>query len=174
MDYRAFQAEHRAWLDKMFPNQAPEMPASGMVEEAGELMHALLKSQQETVWGKESRYHGVSWYERILDAIGDCAIYTCSLANTCGWDFEQMVGIAKLENMTPMTALQQVVELVEHGCRTVLQPRRRSYAIAYLSTLNTIANCWNIGLESALEASWSKVKLRNRNETGRQSEAIDG
>ena len=78
---RAFQAAHRLWLNRNFPNQKPHDALLGLAEEVGELAHAHLKNEQG-IRGKD-QYQ----YEReASDAIGDIVIYLASYCNTNRFD----------------------------------------------------------------------------------------
>lgn len=164
-----FQREHKEWLDRNFPKQTPEFPAVGCVEEAGELMHAVLKCQQSSVWGAEARYQDVDWREKMVDAIGDCAIYACSLCNTNNWEFSCLLAVAEYNvAVIPGTpAFQTAAQLVAAAVVVALHPTLQSSLHVYLKQLYAVCQQFNFSLEDCIKATWKKVRRRARTVTGR-------
>jgi len=79
------QENLRAWVEHNFGDRPWHQPFMGIVEEVGELSHALLK-QEQGIRG--------SWEEHeneAKDAIGDILIYMCDLCNARGWDAEKIL-----------------------------------------------------------------------------------
>jgi len=146
----------------MYPGQSPKFPAAGMLEEAGELMHALLKNQGQHVWGSEERYANADWHASIVDAIGDCAIYACSLCNALGWDFERLATRAWNFVAKPDHAFDTVAKLVQIATLAVQDPENDVWTLAYLRQLGSIAANWNLDIWSCIEVTWNKVKERKR------------
>lgn len=73
------QAEHAAWVSKNFgESRGLRHPAMGIVEEVGELFHAVLKSEQGIRGTKEE--HDAA----IKDAIGDVCIYAIDYTSRLG------------------------------------------------------------------------------------------
>lgn len=167
---RDLQLEHAEWLRRNYPEQTPEFPAAGCVEEAGELMHALLKCQQAGVWGPEARYAGTDWSAKIVDAVGDCAIYACSLCNTCGWDFASLVARARSDAdfQPPLTAFQAAAELVRLACDVAKRPERCEMLCAYLTQLVKLCADWGHDFEPCVRATWDRVKLRGKHAAERR------
>ena len=83
------QSEHKAWLAHNFPDQAPLDGFLGIVEEVGELSHAILKYKQ----GIRGHAAGeVDHYtEDVADAIGDLFIFMCSFCNSNNLDLEYII-----------------------------------------------------------------------------------
>lgn len=73
-DFETIQEEVVEWAERNFGPQAPYRPFVGMVEELGELAHALLKKEQGIRQGSEK------FQEDAEDAIGDLFIYMCDFA----------------------------------------------------------------------------------------------
>lgn len=149
----------------MYPGQSPKFPAAGMLEEAGELMHALLKNQGQHVWGSEERYANADWHASIVDAIGDCAIYACSLCNALGWDFATLTAHAWNFVAKPEQAFDSVAKLVQIATFIVQDPENNVWTLAYLRQLGSIAANWNLDIRSCIEVTWNKVKERKRAST---------
>ncbi len=76
MDLRSFQAEHREWRDRNFPVFRDTDGLLGVVEEVGELSHAVLKSAQG-IRGEEAEHRAAE-----EDAVGDIIIFLASHCNT--------------------------------------------------------------------------------------------
>jgi len=79
------QADHKAWADRNFPNREPLMPVLGVVEEVGELCHALLKGWQGIRGTKEQHEAGAK------DAVGDIVIFLLDVCSQRGWSFAEIV-----------------------------------------------------------------------------------
>jgi len=158
---RRIQAEHAEWVGRLYPGQTPEFPAAGMVEEAGELMRAVLKCQQANgAKHPEARYAGVDWNAAFADAVGDCAIYCCSLCNTNGWDFEKLVDDAKLCPPKTKSVFLAAAELVAIAADVCSEPTLRSTAVCYISRLIGICDAWGVDFGAAVRATWEEVKCR--------------
>lgn len=181
------QAEHKEWLSRMYPKQPAYIPAAGCVEEAGELMHVLLKKEQEAMWGKESRYADADWAIALVDAIGDCAIYACSLCTTNEYDYKSILTMAKSRvegcircgypmvnanddccpdgekhEYIPIAPLTAAAHLVSAAANVVLRPTS-SIAIAdYLKALLGVAKVCHVDFDKAVEITWQEVKRRKR------------
>lgn len=72
--FKELQEEHKIWALKNFGIQENEDYALGMIEEVGELAHAILKRKQGI---RNNENHG----ENIKDAIGDIVIYLIGFCN---------------------------------------------------------------------------------------------
>lgn len=164
MDYVTFQAEHREWLNDLFPGQTPLFPAAGMVEEAGELLHVLLKKDQASVWGCESRYVDADWDAKTQDAIGDCAVYCCSLANSQDWNFDAMVekAFSMSEYVKCRPILNAASRLVHLACAVTEDPDDPMRSIAFLALLMRLSVLLNTDFDAAVASVWSDVKGRRR------------
>jgi predicted kinase/NTP pyrophosphatase (non-canonical NTP hydrolase) len=153
------QQEHKEWLDRMFPHQDPVMPACGMVEESAELLHALLKYAQSLTWGHEARYKDVVWRDKMVDAIGDCALYACSYCNTVGWDFALLCrAVPAFGGGVPLTRASRLVA----SANTFVQDRTWTNAYIYMSELRGISAELHIDFDDAVHTTWQEVKLRCR------------
>ena len=84
MTIREIQEEHKAWVAHNFPGRTSIQPLLGIVEEAGELCHAVLKKMQGIRTDEDHDAH-----ER--DAVGDISIFLLDYCSSRGWDFEQIM-----------------------------------------------------------------------------------
>lgn len=163
MDWSNLQSEHLEWLEREYPNQAWEVPACGMVEEAGELMHAVLKLHQKQVWGEEARHSGLR--EKLEDAAGDCAIYCMSLCNTLHLDFGQLVNASS--TMLGQSSVLATVDVVEAAVRLFRSADRYYSLLAYLGALRGLCQREGLLFESVVQRTWDIVKRRTRTNLGR-------
>lgn len=79
------QREHRAWIERNFPNQTLEDVVLGVCEEAGELAHHLLKMKQGIRGSVEEHAAGIG------DSIADLIIFGASIADFLGVDYGELV-----------------------------------------------------------------------------------
>lgn len=155
------QAQHAEWLKRKYPGQIPEFAAAGMVEEAGELMHALLKCQQAN-GGKhpDARYADADWSVKLVDAIGDCGVFAVSLCNTVGWDFASLLVDAAHVLPPERPVFQAAAQLVHVAADVCEAPTHRGCTIVYLAHLLRICQSWNIDFEAAVRRTWEVVRCR--------------
>lgn len=85
IDFDQLQAEVGEWSRKNFPNNTPDNPFKGMVEELGELAHALLKKEQG-IRGTAEEHDAAA-----KDAVGDLIIYTADFCERRGWKLQEIV-----------------------------------------------------------------------------------
>ncbi len=158
---REVQAQHAEWLAANFPRQTPMFPAAGCVEEAGELMHCLVKMAQAEVWGEEGRYAGKHWGRELVDAVGDCAIYGVSLCNVNGWDFEGLVTRTPFESQPPLT-VELAAGLIIAAAGLVLNQTSEAHLETYLSALLTVSSAARVSFHDATLVTWREVRARDR------------
>jgi NTP pyrophosphatase (non-canonical NTP hydrolase) len=83
-DLKQFQAEHAAWEQRNFGKQPAYRLLMGVVEELGELTHALLKQEQ-----------GIRSHEGLVakekDAIGDLIVFLTGYCTARGYDLEEVL-----------------------------------------------------------------------------------
>ena len=155
------QAEHKEWVDRMFPNQPVYMPVMGMVEEAAELFRAVLKQDQEKVYGKEPRFVDKDWYAEQIDAIGDCTIYCCSFCNAAGWKFDELLHDAQGYVPKHCTILRTLQDLISTANLLIID-KFQGYVVRYLSNLKVLAKLLSIDFDVAVQITWEKVRERCR------------
>jgi NTP pyrophosphatase (non-canonical NTP hydrolase) len=85
MDLKTLQEEHRVWSTKNFDCTDKIHPILGVVEEVGELAHAILK-QAQCIRGD----YGAHELE-AKDAVGDIIIYLVDVCSRRGWDLDDVV-----------------------------------------------------------------------------------
>lgn len=160
MDFAKLQAEHKEWVDREYPGQPVRVPLAGMVEEAGELLHAALKLEQEQLWGSDPRYSKLN--HDMEDAIGDCAIYCCSLCNATGqrFGFEACQGPSKL--YANMDRLQLCAAFVGLAASGLTRSDTRFFIDEYLRSLVYISGRFGVDFIAAVKRTWARVKLRSR------------
>ena len=156
------QGQHKQWLTTMYPDQPKELPAIAMVEEAGELVHVLLKKQQEHVWGREPRYAHRDWTVDLVDAVGDCAISCCSWCNATERVFLEILQAAESVESSMLIDLQPLelaTMLLQAGVGVF---RRSEDPTRYIAILRTVAASLDLDFERAVLTTWETVRLRTR------------
>lgn len=164
MDWAVFQAEHKQWLDRNFRGQPIEYACLGIIEESAELLRVLLKVAQERIHGREPRYADKHWGKELVDAVGDCAIYTCSLCNSAGFAFADLVAEPPAEFRPLVFGL--AAELVERAVEVYKRKDRRLLLVisvgVYLDLLAEIAAATGASLPQAVATTWEEVRRREK------------
>lgn len=80
------QREHEQWVHKNFPGETTYQAFLGMVEEMGELAHAILKSEQGIRGMSEE-----AAMDAKIDAVGDLVVFLAGFCTMHGIDLEQAV-----------------------------------------------------------------------------------
>lgn len=155
---KQLQEEHRIWVNKKYPNQPPKIPAIGCLEEAGELVHALLKIEQVQLWGDDERHKLVELRVKLTDAIGDCGIYACSLCNANEWDFANIWSHSY--GLGAVDALESTILLVRAATEVALNPKRKYTLQLYLHRLKTVAHVLGLNIDAIIATTWLTVKER--------------
>lgn len=167
MDYALMQREHAEWLTRNYPNQPPEIPAAGLVEEAGELMHAALKLKQMGLWGEEGDYTQDKLQGKLVDAVGDVAVYVCSCCNANGWDYDTLVREAKCSfSAASLPMLRAAIQVVSSTVTHAAQPSR-SMLRRVLIDLYWFAKDALVDFDECVTRTWAIVKQRSRTEARR-------
>lgn len=78
-----FQRAQQQWSEANFGKHDYRQPFMGLVEEVGELSHALLK-QEQGIRGTREEHEAAA-----KDAVGDVMIYLADLCSTRGWSLEE-------------------------------------------------------------------------------------
>jgi NTP pyrophosphatase (non-canonical NTP hydrolase) len=161
MFYSELQRQHREWIAMEFPDQTPEVPAAGLVEEAGELLHCLLKMYQRDLWGDDPRYGRLR--NDLVDAVGDCIIYVVSFCNAYGWDFaELMLSVETGYEVHQPLQLGRFAVAEAALCST--PPYSFTQFARYLSLLNRVCEVNSLSFDGCLEVTWEKVRMRRRSQ----------
>lgn len=156
---RQLQEEHAEWLAQKYPHQTPKVPAVGCVEEAGELVHAIAKIELVRVWGEDNRHKLSMLRTKLVDAIGDCGIFVCSLCNANEWDFESW-WCSAAPFTEEGTVLDAAIQLVQTGCLVALKPGHSEALSCYISQLKTVAGQLGLDAEVCVKQTWLIVKER--------------
>jgi NTP pyrophosphatase (non-canonical NTP hydrolase) len=159
VDLRKIQAEHKVWVDQMFPKQPAEIPAAGMVEEAGELLHCILARRRGMLWGFEPRYPVDKVQADLEDAVGDCAIYFCSLCNAMNWSFDE------LDPPAAHPQSRRIVQIAVDLVRTAAEcftDRRKDWGLYYVGLVKLICEQMDLDYYRCVQETWNRVKERRR------------
>jgi len=87
-DFEQLQLEQELWQEMNFPNSMEHQCFYGIVEEIGELAHALLKIDQGIRGTKQEHM------AEAKDAVGDIVIYLAGLCNKRGINLQSAVETA--------------------------------------------------------------------------------
>ena len=87
-DFEQLQFEQGVWQEQNFPNSTEHQCFYGVVEEIGELSHALLKMDQGIRGTKQEHT------AEAKDAVGDIVIYLAGLCNKRGINLQSAVETA--------------------------------------------------------------------------------
>lgn len=82
LDLQLIQAQHRDWINYNFPGEKGNQAILGMMEELGELCHAVLKGEQ----GIRGMMTPHQVREAVIDAHCDLIIFSLTLADEMGYD----------------------------------------------------------------------------------------
>lgn len=158
------QKQHAQWLATEFPSQPVWLPAAGLVEEAGELLHCVLKRKQISMFGADSRYTDVDWEDKLTDAVGDCAIYAISLCNAAGWNFGALLECCYPVALDDGGSVKLAAKLVRAGTQVAVSAPDvlPAQLCKYLSYLRAVCKAENVDFEEAVWATWNTVKLRRK------------
>lgn len=85
IDLRHIQLNHMEWQDRNFPGHETYHSFLGLIEELGELAHAMLKGN----WGIKGTVEEHRAAE--MDAIGDIFIFLMGVCNTRGYCIEDII-----------------------------------------------------------------------------------
>lgn len=162
MTYAQLQAEQREWSLANFGPHDEIAPLTGIMEEKGELAHALLKSHQG-IRGAPEQHR-----EAALDAIGDIMIYMSDLFNCRGWDLGEEVAAAKTYPWRLGEVTLRTLPILDGFLANGVY-RKAILLLSYLcQNLNT-------DLDTVVFSTWEQVKRRNwkqNPQTGEEKKAI--
>ena len=91
LDIAELQGEIRKWREHNFQNATSVQQFLGVVEEVGELAHAMLKEMQGIREGAHMNGHRASTEESQMDAVGDIAIFLINFCTMKGWSFRRIL-----------------------------------------------------------------------------------
>ena len=95
------QSELKVWTEYNFGHQTPEISILGMIEELGELSHAILKEKQGI------RYSDFLSYKK--DAIADLTIYALDYLNSIDKNYSENL---QFGNVDLIQSLQNISNLI--------------------------------------------------------------
>ncbi len=81
---QAIQKEVEQWVNHNFPGRPMHQPMLGLMEELGELAHAVNKREQKVRLNED---HDAA----IVDAVGDICIYLMDFCNAEGIDLDTCI-----------------------------------------------------------------------------------
>jgi NTP pyrophosphatase (non-canonical NTP hydrolase) len=160
------QERHVEWVLRNFGESEEQHPFFGVIEETGELFHALLKLAQGIRLNEAHE-------ENIADAIGDILIYTMHLCETQGlklsdvWPglYDVAVFVGKRPLIRAVYYLGQIAGYYLAGGRDTARVDDRNELIhtlrGFLASLNAFAKENGIDLFEVLFTTWATVSKRD-------------
>lgn len=82
---KQLQEEAETWRDHNFPDYTWEEQFMGVVEEVGELSHALIK-QKQGIRGSFDKHEADA-----MDAVGDMLVFLSGLCSARGWSMQDIL-----------------------------------------------------------------------------------
>ena len=148
------QSELKVWTEYNFGNPTPEVAILGMIEELGELSHAILKEKQ-----------GIRQSDFLADkkdAIADLTIYTLNYLNAN--DFKYYGNQLSKSYLTECEILQDIsvqIGMLDNEVSGI-EMFTNSGNIEYLiSLLKGLCNMFEIDFLTTVNEVWEQVKLRD-------------
>lgn len=106
--FEKIQKEHKIWAAKNFGEQVIEDYELGMIEEVGELAHAVLKQKQNI---RNNENHA----ENILDAVGDITIYLIGYCNIKKINIDRLIFNRSILEQSILGISRRVNEIIFYG-----------------------------------------------------------
>jgi len=169
---QTLQNEQAVWSEKNFGEQPPTAPLLGLIEEVGELAHAVLKRNQGIRTGENH-------IEQMKDAIGDIVIYAADYATRQGFQLDAayglLVGFEDMRNFRDDAGTDAFVFSISlslgrlckyHSARVNLGKAetielQTSYMGALLVQLKRLCDREDLRLDKIIEETWAQVKRRD-------------
>ena len=160
------QTEHTTWVEHNFGAQNEQHPFFGVVEEVGELFHALLKLAQGI---RVTEAH----HENVEDSIGDVLIYTmnlCEIQNiqmSSVWPglHEESIFVGRRPLIRIVYYLGEIAGYFASGGKDTAQMHDRVmlyHALrAFLASLDAFCNENQFDMHDILNETWAEVRKRD-------------
>ncbi len=152
MNWQKLQIEVGKWSLKNFGEQPAERRILGMIEELGELVHAILKQEQNI---RDTSMQD-EW-----DAIGDLVIYILDYCYILELDIENIVdSLIPCDIDAPIN--QQIFNIANALSLLPDNPARRRHILGcILNHLKNICMSRENNFESCIESTWYRVQQRD-------------
>ena len=156
---REIQVEQHAWSLKNFGPHGPDDPLDGLIEEFGELHHAVLKRRQG-IRGTAEEHDAA---ER--DALGDMAIYALDLLSSVGVKahvspFESELLPVQLRREM-LAEIYDISRLLEHGDPETLAESLYGAASWLFGHMHTYSQARGWSLLEIVNETWGQVSQRD-------------
>lgn len=146
------QSELKVWTEYNFGQQTPEISILGMIEELGELSHAILKEKQ-----------GIRTSDFLADkkdAIADLTIYCLNYFNS--------IEVVVSQNTNSINSLDyefkaiQIIASYIAALNTKYSPKQDSlYCNVIIVYIKRLCNKLDIDFFTTVNEVWEQVKLRD-------------
>jgi len=166
------QDEQARWSARNFGDQPSTNPLLGLIEEVGELAHAVLKREQNIRLDERLD-------DKLKDAVGDICIYAADYATREGFSlaesFSTLSGFSDMTNFRDDAGTKEYVFSIAlsvgrlckyHSARNCLSKEevmhlKASYMGALLVQLERLARLENLTLDKVIMDVWGEVKKRD-------------
>ena len=148
------QSELKVWTEYNFGKQTPDIPILGMIEELGELSHAILTEKQ-----------GIRQSDFLADkkdAIADLTIYALNYLNA--QDLEYDDNQPSKSYLTECDILQDIsvqIGMLDVEVNDIEMFTNSDNIEDLISLLRGLCNMFNINFITTVNEVWEKVKLRD-------------
>ena len=148
------QSELKVWTEFNFGKQTPDIPILGMIEELGELSHAILKEKQ-----------GIRTSDFLADkkdAIADLTIYALNYLNAN--DFEYDGNQPSKSYLTECEILQDIsvqIGMLDTEVNDIEMFINSGNIEDLISLLRGLCNMFEIDFLTTVNEVWEQVKLRD-------------
>ena len=148
------QSELKVWTEYNFGHRTPEISILGMIEELGELSHAILKEKQ-----------GIRQSDFLADkkdAIADLTIYVLDYLNSINKNYSEN---SQFGNADLIESLQNISNLISDLTIDLNNERyiHYSYLVTNTIILNILDICKTLDIDfiTTVNEVWEQVKLRD-------------
>lgn len=162
MDLKEIVEAHKVWANKNFPDMTAEDCLLGMVEEVGELAHAVLKSRQGIRNADKKE-------ELVKDAIADIAIFTMDFCNRSGFDFNKFYYCNPHKPQMPLDKIENLmVSGLAYNCGSLGfdysffdVPGIEKHLKEILGRLRILSDAYGFYLPEIIAETWEEVSKRD-------------
>ena len=147
------QSELKVWTEYNFDKQTPEIPILGMIEELGELSHAILKEKQ-----------GIRQSDFLADkkdAIADLTIYALNYLNAIDSNYERKIPKTFLTNVESLQSISYYISTLDIELNTIEVFTDSDNCNYIICLIEGLCNINSIGFLTTVNEVWEQVKLRD-------------
>lgn len=147
------QSELKVWTEYNFGKQTPDIAILGMIEELGELSHAILKEKQ-----------GIRQSDFLADkkdAIADLTIYALNYLNSIDGKYDRKLPKAFLTNVEALQVISCYISTLDIELNTIENFTDTHNCNYIICLIEGLCNVNSIGFLTTVNEVWEQVKLRD-------------